>query len=417
MLTSQTVSILFWNNKSKIRNGKAPIYCRVSVYGKRVEIATGKFIEPENWQSGKVTSKTEESKTINKYLILMENELYSKASDLSYRGEHISAEKIRNLYKGVGKNEKMFLVIFKDHNDKMKEMIGNGVAKGTHTKFSTIYSKVENYIATKYRLSDISIYELNHQFVVGFEHYLKVVHHMGQNTTMKYIQALKKLMNICVANEWLMKNPFGNFKCPITNPEREVLLEHEIEKIESKTFFSKRLDEVRDTFLFCCYTGLAFIDVYKLTTNELLMGIDGHKWIFTSRQKTKIKSSIPLLPPALKILQKYENHGCRVVKNKLLPVKSNQKMNDYLKEIADICEITKPLSMHIARHTFATTMTLSNGVPIETVSKMLGHTKLSTTQIYAKVIENKVSEDMKNLRLKLEKKSVNNKTKSLKRTV
>lgn len=407
MLTNQTVSILFWLSKSKMRNGKAPIYCRVSVFGKRVEISTGKFIEPKNWNSENnlVSAKTEEAKTINKYLNLMENELFSLTSELSYRNEYITAEKIRNLFKGVGKDEKMLLNIFKDHNDQMKEKIGIDVARGTHTKFNTIYNKVENYIKAKYKVSDMSIFELNNTFVVGLEHYLKVVEKIGPNTTMKYIQGLKKILNICVANDWLVKNPFMNFKCPLKNVVREVLLDHEIETLENKKFKIKRLEEVRDIFLFCCYTGFAFIDVMNLTTNELSFGIDGLKWIFTNRQKTDIKSNVPLLPQSLMILKKYENHNCRTIENKLLPVKSNQKMNAYLKEIADICGITKPLTMHIARHTFATTITLSNGVPIETVSKMLGHTRLATTQIYAKVLENKVSEDMKNLRDKLAKKS------------
>jgi site-specific recombinase XerD len=407
MLTSQTVTILFWLKKSKLRNKKAPIYCRVTVYGKRVEISTGKFIEPENWNSelNLVVAKSEEAKAINKYLNLMENELLAKASELSYRDEHITAEKIRNLYKGVGKNEKMLLVIFKEHNDQMKQKIGIDVAKGTHTKFITIYTKVEKYIKTQYKVSDISIFELNNKFVVGLEHYLKVNEKIGLNTTMKYIQGLKKILNICVSNDWLVKNPFLNFKCPLKKVVREVLTDQELESLETKDFEIKRLEEVRDVFLFCCYSGFAFIDVLNLTTNELHIGIDGLKWIFTNRQKTDVNLNVPLLPQALKIIKKYENHPCRIIENKLLPVKSNQKMNAYLKEIADICRIKKPLTMHIARHTFATTITLSNGVPIETVSRMLGHTKLATTQIYAKVLENKVSEDMLNLREKLDKKA------------
>jgi len=194
------------------------------------------------------------------------------------------------------------------------------------------------------------------------------------------------------------KNPFDQFKCTSHKVNREILTIEELAILTDKEFNISRLNEIRDIFLFCCFTGYAFVDVEKLTKADVSTGIDGEKWIFTKRHKTGTVSNVPLLPQAQIILEKYASNEYCQYSGKLLPVKSNQKMNAYLKEVADLCDIRKNLTMHIARHTFATTVTLSNGVPIETVSKMLGHTKLATTQIYAQVLENKVSDDMKKLR-------------------
>jgi integrase len=201
-----------------------------------------------------------------------------------------------------------------------------------------------------------------------------------------------------LANEWLDKNPFANYKSKVKEVERVYLTEEEIQSIIGKDFKTDRLSLVRDIFLFSCFTGLAYIDVKNLTKSHISFGIDGEKWIFTHRQKTESGSKIPILPVTQMIIDKYENHPQCINEGKLLPILSNQKMNAYLKEIAGVCEIEKELTFHIARHTFATTVTLTNGVPIESVSKMLGHKNLRTTQHYAKVLDRKVSEDMKILK-------------------
>ncbi len=167
--------------------------------------------------------------------------------------------------------------------------------------------------------------------------------------------------------------------------------------MQEKTFTTNRLSQVRDIFLFCCYTGLAYADVEKLSSNQIGRGVDGKSWVFTDRTKTKTASNIPLLSPATALLEKYKDHPEAVSKGCLFPVSSNQKMNAYLKEIADLCGIAKTLTTHVARHTFATTVTLTNGVPLETVSSMLGHKNIKTTQIYAKVVQKKVSQDMEKL--------------------
>jgi integrase len=208
-----------------------------------------------------------------------------------------------------------------------------------------------------------------------------------------------------LAKGWIEKNPFLNFKSKIIEVERAFLSEEEIERLENKVFSMERLNTVKQLFLFSCYTGLAFIDVQKLTPQNVVIGIDGKHWINTHRTKTETASNIPLLPPAMAIINQFKEHPQVIHSGRLLPVPSNQKMNAYLKEIADLCEINKPLTFHVARHTFATTITLTNGIPIESVSKMLGHRSLRTTQHYAKILDKKVSADMEVLFSKMNKKT------------
>jgi site-specific recombinase XerD len=212
---------------------------------------------------------------------------------------------------------------------------------------------------------------------------------------------LRKIINISVVNEWLDRDPFMKMKVSIKEVKRDYLTQDELQLIEEKQFSTPRLNQVKDIFVFCCYTGLAYADVEKLSPQEVSKGLDGEYWLFTERRKTGSSSNIPLLPQALTLIDKYKQHPEAINKGKLFPVITNQKMNAYLKEIADVCGISKTLTFHIARHTFATTVTLTNGVPIESVSAMLGHKNMRTTQIYAKVVQKKVSDDMKRLKERL----------------
>lgn len=268
------------------------------------------------------------------------------------------------------------------------------VAKTTLAKYNYCQGKVESFLQHRFKKKDILLTELSLKFVTEFEHFLLVNERMQTNSAHKYIVNLKRIINVAVSVEWIPKNPFDNFRCSYTNPEREILTQTEIDVMQHKLILMPRLAEVRDVFLFCCYTGFAYSDIYKFERDAITIGMDGDYWLSTIRQKTGTRESVPLLPLAMDIINRYKEHPVCVKFDKLLPVNSNQKYNAYLKEIAVICEIKKTLTSHMARHTFATTVTLSNGVPLETVSKMLGHTKLSTTQIYAKVLDTKVSQDM-----------------------
>jgi site-specific recombinase XerD len=304
----------------------------------------------------------------------------------------------------------MLIPIFKEHNSKIKELLGIEYAPGTLERYETSLKHTSNFLFWKYNITDINIDKIDHAFITDYEFYLRTVRKCANNTAVKYIKNFNKIIKLCLANDWLDKNPFANYKSKVKEVERVYLSEEEIQSIINKDFKTERLSLVSDIFLFSCFTGLAYIDVKNLTKSHISIGIDGDKWIFTHRQKTETASKIPILPVAQMIIDKYADHPQSVNEDKLLPILSNQKMNAYLKEIAAVCEIEKELTFHIARDTFATTVTLTNGVPIESVSKMLGHKNLRTTQHYAKVLDKKVSEDMKILRDKFSHLSTLSKT-------
>ena len=406
---SRTFDFTFKLRKPKnYENGLVRIFLTITVDGKRCETATAQFVDPALWDSKacRMTGRSEEAKSVNSYFDVLRNELYQAHAHLMQNDIPVSAESLRNAFTGEGEKQRYLLEIFREHNVNLKSLIGKDYVLPTLTKYITTLNHLESFLKWKYKVSDINLSQLKYEFLSDFEFYLKTQKNIEHNTTAKYIKNTKKVVNDCIAKGWLKTNPFGNFKITPQIVERTYLSEEELNIIANKEFKIERIAQVCDMFLFSCYTGLSFIDVLNLTPNHLVTGMDGEKWIFTTRQKTNIPSHIPLLPPAMEIIQKYKEHTSSVIKGKLLPVPSNQKMNAYLKEIADLCGIKKDLTFHVARHTFATTVTLTNGVPIESVSKMLGHKKLQTTQHYAKILDKKVSNDMQALRLKFARKEV-----------
>ena len=272
---------------------------------------------------------------------------------------------------------------------------------GTIKNWRVTLGHLKEFLVKKYGRLDIAFKELDENFLLEFDTYARRNWGCGTNAIIKHVQRIRKIVKKVVSKNWLHKDTFMNFEATAEKTHRTFLTDWELNAIEEKTFEIDRLEKVKDIFIFSCYTGLANVDVEKLTADNLVVGIDGKKWIYTFREKTNEKSNIPLLPKALQIIGKYKNDPKSLNRGKLLPVISNIKTNAYLKEIADVCGIKKNLTFHMARHTFATTITLTNGVPIETVSNMLGQSKITTTQIYAKVLENKVSADMSVLERKL----------------
>jgi site-specific recombinase XerD len=380
--------------------GQFPIYVRLTVNGIRTEFSTKKFIEPHRWLSEacKMKGTTEEARSINSYLDLLKSKVLDIQMELIHKNQELNIDNFKELLFGSEEKQRMLVPIFKDHNNKIKELVGKEYAPGTLERYTTSLKHTIDFLEWKYKISDIEISKINHAFITDYEFYLRSVRNCSNNTAVKYIKNFSKIVKICLANDWLDKNPFANYKAKVKEVERVYLTEKEIQNIIEKDLKNDRLSLVRDIFLFSCFTGLAYIDVKNLTKSHISLGIDGEKWIFTHRQKTESASKIPILPVTQIIIDKYENHPQANGNNILLPILSNQKMNAYLKEIAGLCEIDKELTFHIARHTFATTVTLTNGVPIESVSKMLGHKNLRTTQHYAKVLDRKVSEDMKILK-------------------
>lgn len=383
--------------------GLAPIYARITINEVRTEFSIKRLIEPGKWvnKAGYAKGNSEEIKTLNAHIASVRTQLHQHYNKLHEAGKTITTEAVKNSYFGITEKSKTIIEVFQYHNDQMKSLIGKEYSFGTHERYATALHHTKEFIEYKYNVSDFPIRQINHEFITEYEYYLKAIRKCSHNTAIKYLTNFKKIMRICLGNGWIDKDPFINYRFHLKEVEREILHEHEIQAITDKEFATTRLDQVRDVFLFCCFTGLAYSDVKKLTKNHIVIGIDGEKWIKVNRTKTDTRSSIPVLPMAQSILDKYSNHPKCNNENTLLPVNSNQKMNDYLKEIAAVCGIEKNITFHIARHSFATTITLQNDVPMESVSKMLGHKSIRTTQHYAKVLDKKVSNDMQILKDKL----------------
>ncbi|MCD8739377.1 site-specific integrase [Mucilaginibacter roseus] len=402
---TKTFALSFQLKRTKLQSGgNAPIYLRITVESSRVEVATKRNVNPAIWNvdAQKAIGNSDEARSVNKHLKTLEQNAFEIYREMMERKIPITAQSFKDRLNGVDDTEptRTLVSIFKEHNEKMEALIGKEYAPATALRYQTTLKHVVSFLKWKYKTEDINILDLDHEFVTSLEFYFRTVRNCNNNSAVKYIKNLKKIVHICMANNWLDKNPFGKYKTKIKEVIRDFLSIEELTTIQNKRFVSERLSQVRDIFLFSCFTGLAYADVNKLRRVEINTGIDNNKWIFTTRQKTDTASRIPLLPVALDILAKYENHPECINGGKMLPVPSNQKMNAYLKEIADVCGIQKELTFHIARHTFATTVTLANGVSIESVSKMLGHKNIRTTQHYAKILDSQVSRDMDLLRHK-----------------
>lgn len=393
--------------KSSKKNefGKAPIYARITINEVRTEFSLKRLIEPDKWinKAGIAKGNTEDAKNLNAHIAAVRTKLFQHYNKLLETDKHITAEVVKNSYFGITAKSKTIVEVFEYHNQQMKALINKDYAPGTYERYCTALSHTKEFLEYKYRVSDFPIKQVNYEFITEFEYFLKVVRKCAHNTAIKYLTNFKKIMRICLGNGWIDRDPFINYHFQLKEVEREILMEHELQALADKEFATTRLDQVRDIFLFCCFTGLAYSDVKKLSKNHVLIGIDGERWIKINRTKTDTRSSIPILPMAQSILDKYADHPKCCADKTLLPVSSNQKMNGYLKEIAAIAGIEKNITFHIARHSFATTVTLQNDVPIESVSKMLGHKSIRTTQHYAKVLDKKVSSDMQLLKSKLSK--------------
>lgn len=402
---SDRFSILFYpkGNNNLSKDGKASIYLRITVDGKRCEISINRKVDPLKWNSisGKLNGKTEEVLHLNKYINSIKTKLYKIQENYILEDKPYTALMIKNKFLNKDDERKTLIQIFKEHNDQIEKLVGKSYSYGCHRRYVRTANHLRSYIQKEYNAEDIFVRYVDLKFINGFEYYLKIKNIGNQNTITKYLTNFKKIIRIAHANNWIDTDPFFHWKATWKVVERDFLNELDIQKLINKELHTPRLDLVKDIFIFSCFTGLAYADVQKLSKSDIVIGIDGERWIKTKRSKTDTRSNIPILPIAETILKKYSNHPDIVNSDKVLPILSNQKMNAYLKEIADLCKINKNLTFHLARHTFATTVTLTNGVPIESVSKMLGHKSLKTTQHYAKILDRKVSDDMKALKNKL----------------
>jgi len=397
MITNRFSLLFHLKKPNDYLKGDMPIYMRITIDSQRVELSAQRSFDPNRWnvKAGRANGTKEDAKTLNSYLDTLQIKVHEAHRELLATNEVITAEKLKNKLQGKDEERpRMLLEIFSEHNKQMTNLIKKDeYAKGTLTHFETTYGHTESFLLWKYKLKDISIDKIDYGFVSDFEYYLKT-EICAHNTAMKYLGDLKKIILICVSRRWLFYDPFLGYKMTRRDVQKDFLVETELQAIVEKAFVTERLSLVRDIFIFSCYTGLAYADVKKLKLSEIRIGIDGNKWLFIQRQKSDTPAPVPLLPPALAILNKYKDHPRCVNSDLALPILCNQKMNEYLKEIAGVCEINKTLTYHTARHTFATTVTLNNNVPIESVSKMMGHKSLKQTQHYAKILNKKVGEDM-----------------------
>jgi site-specific recombinase XerD len=401
----QTFSLLLFIRKLRSNaRGEAAIYLRITVDGKTAEISTKCYVNPQHWnpQKGRVKGNGEKARILNQSIDHLELLARQKYNELKDQGQPVTALSIKNRMLGVEEKKHSLMSVFAYHNAQMKAQVGKEFAAGTLQRYEITFRLVREFMEQRYQCSDIYLSDLKYEFITELEYYFKTVRSCSHNTTTKYLTNVRKIVNIALKNDWLANDPFKRMRFSLKEVKRDYLTSEELQVIINKPFPTARLALVRDLFVFSCYTGLAYSDIKKLSLNEISRGLDGEYWLFTERLKTGSSSHVPLLPIAIQLIEQYRSHPAANNQNKVFPVLSNQKMNAYLKEIGDVCGIHKNITFHIARHTFATTITLSNGIPMETVSSMLGHKNLRTTQIYAKVIQQKVSKDMKMLKEKLE---------------
>ncbi|WP_117885808.1 site-specific integrase [Aureibaculum luteum] len=408
MHKNSTFAVIFFTRKSRSNPKELSIYARITVDGQRTEISLKRCVQVCNWDNSKARARgtASNSRILNKYLDQVYGQLLDCHRQLLEEFKIISAKSIKARYMGEDDQLKTLNELIKYHNTNMVSVLKAGTMKN----YYTTERYLNKFLVQKLKANDIYLKQLNYRFIIDFEQYLRNYSPklkrktLTNNGVMKHLERFKKMINLGIKLEWLVKNPFSRFQLRFDKYDRQYLSQRELELIESTTFKSERLERIKDIFIFSCYTGLSYIDVKQLTVHQIVKGIDANFWIYTKREKTNETVKVPILPKALVIVEKYKVISKEMGSELLLPLYSNQKTNSYLKEIAKDCGIRKNISFHVARHTFATTVLLSNGVPIETVSKLLGHTKLSTTQIYARVLEHKISEDIQNLMIRFETK-------------
>ncbi len=375
------------------------VYLKITVNGISRQLSIKRKWLSERWNKveGRAIGFEDDAKELNNYLKTLTLKIHQARSFLIETDKKITTEVLINLV--TSRTEKrMLLELIDVHNKRMKSLIDKGFSSRTLQRYQTTYKHVKNFINWRYSTDDLSIHQLNYEFASDFLYWLRAINNCANNSAIKYFSNVKKIVMESVRKGWLKTDPFSDLILIKDDVTRTALTKQELKTIDDKHFEIDRLNRVKDIFLFGCYTGLSYCDIKSLRWTQIVDGIDDQPWVVIQRQKTTVLSKFPLLPKPLSLINKYADHPRCKNTGYILPVLTNQKMNAYLKEIADICGLAKTLTFHTARHTFATTITLNNGVPIETVSKMLGHKSIKQTQHYAKILDRKISNDMKLLK-------------------
>lgn len=378
------------------KSGRVPILMQLTIGQQTCHISTKQNILPEKWGDGKPIGHTREDQAITAVLEEIRTKAYNKFLQLQGQNINVTPERLKQALLGKDQVQpRGYVEIFDQWLVEYSKMVGITTSKRTLDKYILVRNRLQDYIASQLGVKDISLEEVTPKFLSNFDNYLRVEYNMANNHAMKIRQKLRTIYKVAIDNGWVSKNPFSTVKIHFEPVERDVLTKSELTALIQTDMIFDRLEKMRDVFVFACFTGLAHCDVAGLTKENIITDEAGQVWLKTHRQKTSEMVDIPLLEIPQLIIKKYQ--GMKELNGKLLPTLTNSCSNLYLKEVAVRCGINKTLTFHMARHTFATTVTLSNGVPIESVAKMLGHRNIRTTQIYAKVIKDKLAEDMNNL--------------------
>lgn len=397
-----TFKVLFYLKKNAPKkNGYVPVMCRITIDGTIAQFSCKSDVNPDLWdtQSGRATGRTTEARETNLFLDKIRVGVNTHYQEIFDKDNFVTAEKVKNAYLGLGMKHETILKVFAQHNEDFEKQVGKMKSKSTYQKYCTVYRHVQEFIRYRYNVSDIALKELTPAFIIDFELYLRANQDCTNNTVWVYMMPLRRMITIAQNNGWLNRDPFVEYSISPEDSDRGYLTKEEIKKLMNAPITRKKHELVRDLFVFCCFSGLSFRDLKNLTTDNLQTSFDGHKWIITKRQKTKVQSNIRLLDVPRRIIEKYKG----IAKDgKVFPVPSYQNLRDNITLIVQACEIKKHVTWHMSRHTYATEICLTNGMPIETLSKTLGHTNISTTQIYAKITNEKVSNDMEALSHRLQ---------------
>ena len=403
MRSKTNFRVSFFLKKTKLlKNGEASVAMRITVDGQRVENNIRKSILPSLWDQSKERAKGTSASAVdlNRFIEEARIRIHQIVTELQQEGAEINPLIVQQRFYGVGqvrKQERTILQVIREHNDEAKQLIGKDFVEITWRRYETMKRYLGELIKQKYDVDDLPLSDFTGEVIRAYEVYLKTEKDLCQNTLIRYMKALKKITNRCLANDWIHKDPFAGIKFREDPTDPEFLTLEEVDRIYNCNPGSKRLEVIRDMFLMSAFTGLAFSDVSQLTEDHIVTDNDGNKWIRKPRQKTKQMSNIPLLDIPLAIIEKYQGDKKAAKKGTLLPIPCNQVMNRYLKEIATICKINKHLTMHTARHTYAT-LCLSQGVSLKNVSKMLGHASVKMTERYARVLDSSILRDMNAIR-------------------
>lgn len=397
-----TFKVLFYLKKNAPKkNGYVPVMCRITIDGTIAQFSCKLDVNPDLWdtQSGRASGRTAEAKETNLFLDNIRVGVNTHYREIFDKDNYVTAEKVKNAYLGLGMKHETILKVFEQHNKDFEKQVGKMKSKSTYQKYCTVYKHVQEFIRYRYKVSDIALKELTPAFIIDFELYLRANQNCTNNTVWVYMMPLRRMITIAQNNGWLNRDPFVEYSISPEDADRGYLTKEEIKLMMNAPTPKKKHELVRDLFIFCCFTGLSFRDLKNLTTDNLQTSFDGHEWIITKRQKTKVQSNIRLLDVPRRIIEKYKG----IAKDsKVFPVPTYGNLRDNITLIVQACGIKKHVTWHMSRHTYATEICLTNGMPIETLSKTLGHTNISTTQIYAKITNEKVSHDMEALSHKLQ---------------